>query len=280
MSKIALLLLFLIPFSCFGQVNYASEWFGPNALPVPDFTDATIPQNTTASLMSDYYFGFGDRTQNEYFKVEVPLLPKLISFKLWTTLLENYHVTEAVKEEREMEGPLAGGAYGDIYVQTRISIFKETKNIPAIILNSTLRTASGTAFHRRRYFNTPGYYFDVEAGKSFDLHNSVIRKIRVVTDLGFLCWETTNSTQDDAPLFEAKVILENRIFQLEGSFGGYSGWMRDGDQPLVWRIKLVKPTKIFDYFVQYQNGVNDFPYHQIRIGVNYRIASLTPKYKW
>lgn len=61
-------------------VKYAPAWFGPNANPVPEFTDGRIPAKTTISLMGDYYFGYGDETKNGYFK-KFPLLQNVYRLK-------------------------------------------------------------------------------------------------------------------------------------------------------------------------------------------------------
>ena len=267
------------------QVNYSPSWFGPNANPVPEFTDARIPVKTTISLMGDYYFGFGDQTKNGYFKIEIPLLPGRVSFKIWTTILESYQVTRELSAYRGMNGNTTGKPNGDFYVQTRISLLKERDIAPAIILNSTLKTASGTNFNERRYFDTPGYYFDIEAAKSIHTTGKFINEIRGVVNFGFLCWETTGSTQDDAPMYGAKIIFGNEKWKLDNTLSGYSGWMHKnshynpdfGDTPLVFASKFTILTRNVDYFAQYQYGIKDFPYRQIRMGVSFRLESLTPK---
>lgn len=273
----------------FGQAKYSTAWFGPNANPVPEFTNATIPSNTTISLMGDYYFGFGDITKNGYFKIEIPLLPERVSLKVWTTLFETYNVTEQISLQRYMaNGNTQGKASGDFYVQTRISLLKEKNFSPAIILNSTLKTASGTNFDERRYFDTPGYYFDVEAGKSIFTNSRVFTEIRAVLNLGFLCWETTNSRQNDAPMYGGKIIIGNKAWKLENTLSGYYGWMHNsrqlsplgdyGDTPLIYAAKVYILKGYMDYFAQYQYGIKDFPYHQLRIGISFPIEKLTPKY--
>ena len=269
--------------------KYSSSWFGPNANPVPEFTDARIPAKTTMSLMGDYYFGFGDLTRNEYFKIEIPLLPERVSFKIWTSLFETYNVTEQISLQRGMaNGNTSGNAAGDFYVQTRISLLKEKKYAPAIILNSTLKTASGTNFNERRYFDTPGYYFDMEIGKSIYTKSKFIREIRGVANVGFMCWETTNSTQDDAPMYGGKLIIGNQDWKLENTLSGYWGWIHThnglsplhdyGDAPIVYAAKFSILSKNIDYFAQYQYGITDFPYHQIRVGINFTLDKLTPKF--
>jgi hypothetical protein len=284
---ILILIIFSVLQSIIAQEKYSPAWFGPNANPVPDFTDARIPAKTTISLIGDYYFGFGDETKNGYFKIEFPLLSERVSFKIWTSLFEHYEVSEQISLQRDMaNGNTTGKASGDFYVQTRIRLMIEKKYAPSIILNSTLKTASGTNFNERRYFDTPGYYFDVEAGKSIYTKSKFISEIRGVANLGFLCWETTNSTQNDAPMYGAKIIFGNPTWKLENTLSGYWGWMHThssygsdyGDAPLVYSAKFTIMSGYMDYFAQYQYGIKDFPYHQVRVGISFPVEKLTPKY--
>ena len=286
--RLVLTLLFFCCFPLFffalgvkGQtIDYSPAYFGPNANPVNEFTGASIPAKTTISLSGSYYFGFGDYTRNANFKVEIPLLPERVSLKIWNSIFENYCVTQAVYDERQMEGGnLQGTTNGDIYVQTRILITQEKRYMPNIILNSTLKSASGSNFAQRRYFDTPGYYFDVEIGKSIHTKSKVISEIRAVANLGFLCWETTNSTQNDAPMYGGKVILSNKLFDYENVLSGYYGWMNNGDAPLIYSSKLTFKQSKINFFAQYQYGINDFPYHHIRAGISFQLSKLTPKYK-
>lgn len=267
-------------------VKYAPAWFGPNANPVPEFTDGRIPAKTSISLMGDYYFGYGDETKNGYFKIEIPLVAERVSFKIWSTVFEHYKVTPELSDYRQMNGNLSGKSNGDFYVQTRISLLKEKKYAPAIILNSTLKTASGTNFNERRYFDTPGYYFDVEFAKSVYTKGKFINELRAVGNLGFLCWETTGSRQNDAPMYGVKIIAGNQNWKLDNTLSGYWGWMHTsatygadyGDAPLVYAAKLTIMRSKMDYFAQYQYGINDFPYHQLRLGISFPIEKLTPKF--
>lgn len=297
MKKITIVLLLMLCFQSISaqhppynpsNYDYSSAWFGPNANPVPEFTDATIPSKTTLSLMADYYIGQGDKTENGYFKIEVPLLPKRVSLKIWSTILEHYQVTDQLSATRDMSGNTSGTANGDIYVQTRIQLLKERKIAPSFILNSTLKTASGTHEEFRRYFNTAGYYFDVEIGKSIYTKNRFISEIRGVVNAGFLCWDTERlSTQDDAPMYGGKILLINPNWKFENTLSGYWGWMHTsrffgadyGDAPFVYTSKFTITTKKIDYFAQYQYGIHDFPYQQLRLGVSFTFDKLTPKFK-
>ena len=274
------LLTLLFPFTLPAQeVAYSPAWFGPNANPVPQFADGTIPARTTIALSGNCYFGFGDFTGNATLDVEVPLLPECVSLKVWLNTLEYYQVSPEVHAERQMTGGLSGWANGDFYVQTRIRILRERRFAPAIVLNSTLKTASGTQFDQRRYFDTPGYYFDVEIAKSAYLRNRMLSEVRGVLDAGFLCWETTNSVQNDAPMYGAKLILRNSWVDWEHSLSGYYGWMHNGDTPLVYAMKLTFKQPRFRIFAQYQYGIRDYPYHHLQVGAAVELDKLTPRYK-
>ena len=184
----------------------------------------------------------------------------------------------------------SGVEFGDVYIQTRMSLLREQKSRPAIILNSTLKTASGGPVSTRRYFDTPGYYFDVEIAKSFYMQTLLLDEIRVVGNVGFLCWETSGSLQNDAPMYGAKLILGKSNWRWENSISGYYGWIHSsalhnpagdyGDTALVYASKLNVKWNSVDMFAQYQYGITDFPYHQVRIGVVFPLKKLTPDYQF
>ena len=99
-------------------IHHTTNYFGPNANPVPEFTDALIPQNTTITINGDYYFGHGDNTLSSNVKAEIPLIPEKVSIKVWKTLIEHYSVTDEVVAKRSMQKN-NGFATGDFYIQTK-----------------------------------------------------------------------------------------------------------------------------------------------------------------
>ena len=52
-----------------------------------------------------------------------------------------------------------------------------------------------------------------------------------------------------------------------------------GDAPLVYAAKFTIIKGYMDYFAQYQYGIKDFPYHQVRLGISFPVEKLTPKYR-
>lgn len=266
----------------FGQesVPYSPAHFGPNAFPVPEVSNGKIPKYTQFGFSSDYSFGFGDKTVSLRLDAEIPLLPNFISLRSWLVFYEKFWLTPNIAQQRGIDPlSLTGTTTGDVYVQTRFLIFKERKYLPHIIIAATIKTASGGNFQKRRFYDTPGYYFDATFSKSFSLQNKIISNIQLVGNVGFLCWETTNSTQNDAPMYGLNLLLSNDFLSLENQVGGYWGWMNNGDKPLTFRSKLTYNFSFYDIFLQYQYGIIDFPYHQIRVGMVANIPRLTPKYK-
>jgi hypothetical protein len=287
MKKLLILSFLPVLQWCFSQnlIHHTPNYFGPNANPVPEFTDATIPEFTQVSITGDYYFGYGDETISNLTKIEVPLIKERVSVKVWKTLIEHYSVSDEILLRRRMSKN-KGTATGDFYVQTRIKLLSEGKSKPAIILNATLKTASGSDYKNRRFFNTAGYYFDVEIGKSFTINNFFIDEMRLVSDLGFFSWDVqtpNKNVQDDTVMYGVKLILKHKNISWENTFSGYNGWIKRvedyGDRPMIFASKLNFSSKNQTiWFFQFQHGIQYFPYDQLRIGVVLPLRKLTPKF--
>lgn len=233
-----------------------------------------IPKETQLEIVGDYYFGFGDYTLSNLVRVEIALIPKKVSVKAWKTTLEKYNVSDEILVRRNMQ-ETDGTASGDLYKQTRVRLLKESQYWPDIDANATLKTASGTTFKNRRYFDTAGYYFDVEFGKSFLLSTNFINELRISADLGFFSWDvqTPNiNVQDDALMYGLKLHLKSKNVFWENTISGYKGWINRtvdyGHKPVVFASKISYNFSRLQVFGQYQNGITYFPYHQIRLGVN------------
>ena len=281
------ILLIVLVSCCFysinSQVKYSSAWFGPNANPVPEVTGAIIPHNTEFTFRSDYSFNQGDKTLSTSLKIEIPLIAEKVSIKLWSDFFEYYKVSEEIKFSRNMiDG--SGISTGDIYFQTRIKILSESKYKPAMIFNSTLKTASGSNFANRRFFDTPGYYFDLEFSKVFIIKSTIIDKIKFTGNTGFMCWETSGSQQNDAIMYALESSVFKKNLSLDIFLGGYDGWMykhpafgKDyGDSPFVFSLKLNYKSVDKTFYIKYLKGLNDFPYNQLSLGLTVPLKKLNP----
>ena len=264
------------------EVIYAPPFFGPNALPVQEVGDGKIPEYTRFGFSTDYSFGYGDKTLAWQLSAEIPLLPKYVSLKSWMIFHEFFWLTPEVCRKRDIdlsEEKPSGWATGDIYFQTRISVLRETKCRPQITVNISFKTASGGKFEQRRHYDSPAYFFDAAVAKSFPINRKFLNDIRLVGNIGFLCWETTNSRQDDSGMYGLNLILANSFLSFENQVAGYWGRLGNGDRPLTYRTTLTYKHKYLDLFFQYQYGIMNFPYHQIRVGITVPVKILTPKYQ-
>jgi hypothetical protein len=200
-------------------------------------------------------------------------LPNKVSLSLWGVPMEWYTTTEAVRNERfSFEEVPQGKAPGDLYIATNIQLLRDQKYFPDATLNIVLKTASGGSLYAARYYDTPGYWFDITVGKSIYLPNSFLREIRFVGDVGFLCWQTLGGYQNDAVMYGAKINLVTRKIDWETDYSGYMGWVGNGDVPNVLRTKLIFKHRNWRFFGLYQYGLHDYPYHQVRLGVTVDIA--------
>jgi len=288
MNKICLALVLLICnyFSGITQIKYSTSWFGPHANPVPELSDGNIPEFTEIRLQSSYIFNSGDQTYSTNLNLEIPLISKFVSVKLWSEVFEYYRVSENIKNNRKMIDT-SGYSTGDIYFQTRIKLLKEKTYLPQLILNSTLKTASGSNFLNRRYFDTPGYYFDLEITKQIKINSLLIDKINITGDLGFMCWETTGSTQNDAIMYAVQTSFYKRNTGITFFFGGYDGWMHRhpafgsdyGDSPLILSAKMHYTFNNLICYLKYLKGIKDYPYQMINVGITIPVEKLTPVFK-
>lgn len=254
--------------------TYTQGYFGPNALPLPEVQDARIPSHHSFELSSDVFWGDGDQTQNMAFHAEY-IISDRASFSAWGTVLEHAQVTREVRDKRVSmaEDGRTFEMVGSIYFTTRIAIWHEQGFIPEIIANITMKTSSEKSQRNSRYFDTPGYYFMMESGKNvWQSQSAFVRRLRLVTNLGFLSYQMKNKYQNDAPIYALKLKADSGNLSTEAVFGGYEGWLKKGDQHRVLRFKATYHLPALDCFLQYQHGLKDAAPHRIQAGVRYQIG--------
>ncbi len=256
----------------------APYYFGPNAFPVPDMLDGRVSDKLDIRLAGDYYAGdFGDITGDVFLSVKIPLFTRRVNLSLWMPVIEYYRNTPESMEHRRIDGEdcVSGYEAGDAYVSTDIQLFYERKFTPDVALRAALKTASGGGFHKARYYDNPGYFFDLAVGKSFALpERCYVENFRLSGAAGFLCWQTDNGRQNDAVMYGLQLSMQARHFSVSADWRGYWGWERNGDSPMVLAARCEGRLKNFTPFVQYQWGIQDYPFHLVRIGLGYRIDIL------
>lgn len=119
---------------------------------------------------------------------------------------------------------------GEPNFKTKVRILKETQKRPAISFQATTKTAAGDFLSTHRYTDSAGYEFSILASK--DIYNSdseeaIIRKVRLLTEIAFIAWDTNLGQQNDSYKTSAAIQLEGKNnFRMKMSFLGYYGWQQ------------------------------------------------------
>lgn len=259
------------PLFAFTPTGVAPGFFGPNALPVMDMNDGQTYDHLRIEVAADAYFGYkGDKTADLFARVQVPLFTRWANLSVWMPVYEWYTQTDGV-----------GNGAGDVYLSTDVQVLHDTwfhdanaRFIPQMTVRLGMKTASGGQFERKRHFDSPGYFFDMNIGKSFPIRSC---ELRVAGSVGFLCWQTADARQNDAVMYGLQAQFRHEFFSLQATWGGYVGWERYGDAPMSIKVRAAGHIRDFEPFVQYQYGIQDYPFHQLRVGLAYHIDILNTR---
>jgi len=253
----------------------APAYFGPNALPIIDMLDGSTSSQLRLELACEGYFnvqGTKDNVQRNntvdiFARVCVPLFTRWANLTVWMPVYGWY---------KQYDG--TGSGAGDVYISTDVQVLhgewfrsQNAKYIPQMTVRLGMKTASGEQFERRRHFDCPGYFFDLSIGEPIPLEHLTLR---FAGSVGFLCWQTDNARQNDAVMYGLQAQLRHEYASLQATWGGYVGWERHGDAPMSLKVRAAGHVKGFEPYVQYQWGIQDYPFHQIRVGMVYNIAIL------
>lgn len=246
----------------------APAYFGPNAFPIPDMLDGRTQSELHLELAGEGYFGYdGSRTADIFARVRVPLFTRWANLSVWMPVYGWYD---------QFDGK--GSGAGDVYLSTDVQVLHnewfhspKAKYIPQITVRLAMKTASGEQFERKRHYDCPGYFFDLSIGQSIPVKSV---ELRFAGSAGFLCWQTDNGRQNDAVMYGLQAKLRHEFFSLETTWGGYVGWERYGDAPMSLKVRAAGHIKGFEPYVQYQYGIKDYPFHQIRVGLAYHLNIL------
>ena len=265
-----ILVIFILASSSFAYAftptGVAPAFFGPNALPVPEMLDGLTSDELQVELATDGYLGYDNSwTADVFARISAPLFTPWANLSVWMPIYEWYSQADGT-----------GSGAGDVYISTNVQIlhnawFKtnNAKYIPQMTIRLGMKTASGEQFSRRRHYDSPGYFFDLAMGQSIPIQEL---DLRLAGSVGFLCWQTSDARQNDAVMYGLLAKLSHRYFSAQAEWGGYVGWERYGDAPMVIKLRAAGKIKGFEPFVQYQYGIKDYPFHQLRVGLAYNIV--------
>lgn len=256
-------------------LTYSAEYFGPNALVVPEVKDATINNKLKLKIRPEYHFAKGDNTVNLYTSLSYPL-KDIASFEVYIVPIEYYNIYDSVfRDERAIRSYNPKGiAGGDFYFGTNIRVIKDHKRIPDITFSAFYKTASGTNLYDARYTDAPAYYIHLSFGKNIIEKENT--QFRIYGNAGTYIWQTLKPwpLQNDAFLYGIGMkYIKNRT-QTMLNWGGYSGYINNGDRPMVLRFETGIHNKKENWFysVYLQKGIMDFPYTTVSLSASYKLG--------
>ena len=255
----------------------APKFFGPNSFPVPQMVDAAQMGQLQAEVAAEGYIGFAaDYTIDAFARLSLPLFTNRAQLTVWMPVYEWWHNTAERQSQMRLlpTDPISGSGAGDVFISTDIKIIEENFRsqtwVPAIIIRAALRTASGGDYQLARHYDSPGYFFDLALDKHFQLRNDW--QLNAALSGGFLCWQTDNGRQNDAVMYAVKVAASYKSkARLSIDYRGYAGWEKEGDRPMVIAANASGIIKGFEPFIEYQYGLNDYPFHLLRLGLTYHL---------
>lgn len=289
-----LLILFIVPLSAqedFSWWNQLVDWdgvttweryltiapasMGPNALPVPSFLTGRMDTTAYFQLGGVYHHHTGDPTENLTLDLFTPLFSNRVGIAFYWVPLEHFDFTDAVRDERSARRLVGEGlTTGDVHISTLIQLLAPRGRGVEALLRISLRTASGNDLGATRYTDSPGYSFDLTFGQDFQINNgrSVLRPYFMG---GFYVWQTytVQTLQNDAISFAAGLEWRLPKWTLNAGFGGYAGYLDNGDRPLVSRLSVLtnRPGRL-QYRVGWQHGWHDFDFTSFSFGGRYLLG--------
>ncbi|MCF8379833.1 MAG: hypothetical protein K9H49_09665 [Bacteroidales bacterium] len=255
-------------------INYSADYMGPNALPVPEINKGVFSDEFELEGGGFFHYSKGDKTGNSFFVLNLPVAPGIAGIKINYVPFEAYStdtITRDLRKARKYEPE--GHSFGDFYITTYIQVIKDKPNFPDVLVSLNLKTASGTNLENARHSDSPGYYFDLSLGKSFDLEKGKIKSLRPYFMGGFYSYQTywTDHSQNDAVLFGGGVEIELNKTKFNTGIGGYYGYFNMGDRPVVYRFEIKSNRdEALNYKILFQKGIHDFGFTSVGFSAVYR----------
>ena len=265
------------PVDYYTPTGVAPAFFGPNAFPVPDMLDGRTSSVFRLEAYADSYWGNAaegeDYTSDLFMRLVIPCFTPRVNFVMWGYLAEYCRTGPEANSYRGLgyDGTLKDCYAGDFYISADAMILTQEECGLDVSARMALKTASGHRFHYARYYDSPGYFFDASAGRSFPIADGRAMA-RLAVSTGFLCWQTDVRRQNDAVMYGAHASVSSGRWELSAEYGGYVGWERHGDAPMTLKTCLSCSFGNLVMKLQHQAGFADWPYHQLRFGAEYRFC--------
>jgi hypothetical protein len=180
-----------------------------------------------------------------------------------TYLYEKWKLGEEGMKQFQPTTP-SGAGMGDLIARFKLRLLSEKAESwwPTVTTEVSVKTASG-GFEDRRFTDSTGYSFDVLMAKDILIATGILKKIRVMTEAGFMAWDDGAHSQNDAYRYGVATQLEfKRNWNVIAGFHGYNGWEKNFDRPMTIYFEGEKVlTRRIKAFTSADFGIRDInPY--------------------
>ncbi len=243
---------------------------GPNALPVPSLHQGDNPGKLDLEMKYEYYFQDRDHTHDALIEMKIPIASGKVAIEVRYVPFEFYEVEESLsRERRSLSGSSQSGkSLGDVYFGTTVQLIQDHEWMPDVMFGMSCKTASGTDLQDARHTDSPGYYFDLSFGKSYNFGSEKKSIFRWFMLGGFYSWQTyiDEFPQNDAIYYGLGLKLDLRSIYVSTSLRGLSGYMFNGDQPVVYCAEMGVREGRTAFVIAYERGITDYPFQCLRLG--------------
>lgn len=251
---------------------YAPRFLGANALPIPPMDWGQIEDEHVVGTSAHVHWMEGDRTINPKIYGRYIALAGKIAFEATYIPVEFFRTSHQWKTDRNVFHLFYHDrvASGDVIFRTRYQLLTESDRRVGVTARFGFRVPASNKVGAARFTDAPGYYLDVTGGKSFMVGKVIIRYSAMA---GFLVWQnnTQVNLQNDAILFGMGIRLTQSDWSLESVFRGYLGYLDNGDRPLALSFRMNRTGQKLEGYLGYQMGLGDLLYHQVQVGVGFRM---------
>lgn len=248
-------------------ITTSPKFMGPNALPVPQIKNGTLSKQPYFQIGAEQHRAQGDNTSNLYSKFYTTLFSPRVAFSADVIPIEYYKTDSITRDIRRARNKNAEVSRGDFYFGTYIQLIEDHHKLPDVLLSINFKTASGGNLANARNPDAPGYFFDLSFGKVIDAFKEQKISIKPHRMIGFYVWQLQGShqQQNDAFLYGLGFDLIFPKLDITNSFGGYYGYLGNGDRPNLYRLTFKsKLDSILNYELRLQTGIHDIAYSSIR----------------
>ena len=242
-----------------------AKYMGPNALPVPFTGNGSVDSNSYVSATGHLHFSQGDNTQNIALYGNYCLVKDVVAVDIAFVPVEYYRMSDAVKKERRVYYTHYNStrARGDVYLNGTVRLLRKWTSV-SLALRFGFRLPSSNRLEAARFTDNMGYYADVSMGKPLS------PSLKWIGMAGLYVWQLTGDghRQDDAFLFGTGLEWNRNNWKLQATAAGYLGYQHNsGDKPVVLRTHTEKRWGNKSLLLRLQQGVNDFSYSSVELGV-------------